>query len=115
MPRIPFRLQIGHFGLSDQSFGTPQDDAITPAAQLVAEDPHPPRPAAADRAFDDDATVSTVAGSDRRLLDHEPALRHPYLERGVVEVAHGPPCEPCRHRLVDASVQPDGMAAGTER
>ncbi len=35
MPRIPFRLQIGHFGLSDQSFGTPQDDRAAPRLPLA--------------------------------------------------------------------------------
>src|SRR5207237_7635871 len=82
---------------------------------VIAEDSEPPRPTAAHRSFGDNAAVSRVAGAYRRLLDYEPSLRYPHLERRVVEVAHVAPPEPRRHRLVEASVQPNGVAARAER
>jgi hypothetical protein len=30
VPKIPFRLQISRFGLSDQNFGTPQGAILAP-------------------------------------------------------------------------------------
>jgi hypothetical protein len=70
---------------------------------------------ASDRAFPDDAAFGAVVGADRRRLDYEPALRHVHLERGVVEVEDWPPAHPRGQRLVDESVQPNGVAPGAER
>jgi hypothetical protein len=67
------------------------DDSATPAAHLIAEDPEAPRPPASDRTFGNNATLQPIAVADWRLLDHEAALRHTHLERGVVEVARLPP------------------------
>ena len=92
-----------------------RDHAVAPATHLVAEDPKPSRPAAADRTFDDDATLRGAAKRDRRHLDHEPALRDPHLERRVVEIAGRPPSEPCCHALVHAPVQPDRASTCAER
>jgi hypothetical protein len=95
--------------------GDIRDDAIAPAAQLVAEVSEASRPAASDRAFGDDATLLAVAVGDWRLLDHEAALRHAHLKRRVVKLARRLPLERRCHRLLDASVQPNGVAARAER
>jgi hypothetical protein len=92
-----------------------RDDSATPTAHLVAEDPEPSCPAASNRAFGNNATLLAVAVGDRRLLDHEAALRHAHLECGVVEVARRPPLEPRCHRLEDAPVQPHRMPACAKR
>jgi hypothetical protein len=78
---------------------------VTPAAQLVAEDPEASRTAAPDRAFGDDATLRAVAASDGSLLDHEASLRHAYDERRVIEVAGRAPFEAGHHAFEDPSVQ----------
>ena len=64
-----------------------RDHSVAPAAHLVAEDPETSRPAASDRTFGDNAALAAVAVTDRRLLDHEAALRHARHECRVVEVA----------------------------
>jgi hypothetical protein len=106
---------VGQAAWALHGLGDVGDDAVAPAAQLVAEDPQSSRPAAADSAFADDATVGAVAVADRRRLDHEPTLRHAHLKRRVVEIASGPPRQPRRNRLVDLSVQPYRVTARTQR
>src|SRR5438552_7188993 len=54
--------------------GDVRDDAVAPAAHLIPEDSEA-RPTAPDRSFGDNAALSRVAGSYRRLLDYEPSLR----------------------------------------
>src|SRR5947207_9385215 len=95
--------------------GNIRDNPTAPEAHLIAEDSEPPHPTAADRSFGDNAAVSLVAGSYRRLLDYEPSLGYPHLERRVVEVAGGPPPEPRCHCLVEASVETNKEASGAER
>lgn len=90
------------------------DDAVTPAAHLVAKDPETSRPAAPNRALSHDTTPRSVA-KDRRLLDDESPVRHADLKRRVVEVARGTPRAPCCDRLVDASVQTYGVTTRTQR
>ena len=81
----------------------------------VPEDPEAPRPAASDCTFGNNATLPAVAVGDRRLLDHEAALRHAHLKRRVVEVARRPPLEPGCHGLKDPSVQSHRVAARAQR
>jgi len=57
---------------------------------------------------------SSSSRPHRRLLDHEPRLGNVDLQRRVVEVAAITIVEPCRKRLEDASVPPNGVAAGAE-
>lgn len=90
-----------------------RDDPVSPAAQLVAEDAEPFRPAAPDGSLSDHATLRAIAARDRRLLDHEASLRYVHDESRVVEVAARASFEASGHRLEDASVQADGVAART--
>jgi hypothetical protein len=91
------------------------DDAVTPTAHLVAEDPEAASPATAHHTLRDDTTLDSVAVSDRCLLDHEPPLRHAHVERRVIEVARWSPLEPRRHGLENAPVQANRVAARAER
>src|SRR5439155_2690825 len=72
------------------------DDAVVPAANLVAEEPEPARHARAYGTLGDDAAIGGIACSDRGHLDHETVLRRANLEGRVVEVAGTPPSYPCR-------------------
>ena len=96
-------------------FGDVGYDTVAPAAQLIAEDPQMPGPAASDRASGDDVAFGAVVVRDWRLFDHEASLRHAHLERGVVEVARGSMPEQRRSGLVDAPVDCHGMSARAER
>jgi hypothetical protein len=91
------------------------DHAITPAAQLVAEYAQPARPAGPHRPFSHDAAGSPIGIQDRRLLHHEPALRHPHLKRRVIQVADGTPGQPSSQPLVKPSVPTDGVPPGAQR
>ena len=92
-----------------------RDHSATPAAHLVPEDPKSPRPAACDRTFGNDATLSAVAVANRRLLDHEATLFHMHDKRRVVEIARSPPLEPRCDRLEDAPIEPHEVAARADR
>ena len=92
-----------------------RDHPVTPAPDLVAEDAQRPSPAAADRAFGDDAAQNPVFVGDRCHFDRRtsrPALHH---QGRVVEIAGRPLSEPGCHSLEDTSVHPDRAAPGTER
>src|SRR5437764_14929639 len=69
--------------------GDVRDDAVAPAAYLVAEDSEPPCPMAADRSFGDNAAVSRVAGTYRRLLAYVTPLWDNPHSCTLVEGAHG--------------------------
>jgi hypothetical protein len=86
-----------------------------PQPDLVAEDPESTRPAAADGALGDDAPLHAAPVMDRRLLDDECPLWDFDLERGVIEVACAAVLQSSRHRLVDATVEPDELPTGAER
>src|SRR5689334_17492804 len=62
-----------------------RDDAIAPAAHLVAEETEAAGRADTDRTFGDHTSLSARAPC-RSLFDHEPALGHTYLECRVVKV-----------------------------
>jgi len=64
-----------------------RDDPAAPAAHLVAEDPEPTGPPAADRSLGDDAALGAAAAPRRCLLDDVVARRDARLEGGMVEVA----------------------------
>ena len=49
-----------------------RDHSVAPAAHLVTEDPEAPCQTASDRAFGNNAPLSSVVVTDRCLLDHEP-------------------------------------------
>jgi hypothetical protein len=88
---------------------------VAPAADLVAKDAKPGRPADFDRTFGDNAALLAVGVTDRRLLDHKPRPPETDFERRVVQVAHRSPGSACRDRFEHATVEPDGMSTGTER
>src|SRR3954469_22645436 len=98
------------YGLDDVG-----DVPISPEPDLVAEDPKPARPATADGACGDHATLLATQVGDRRLLDHEPRPGDLDLERGVVEVARWTALDPRHQRLVRTTVQPDKAPACAER
>jgi len=93
-------------------FGDVRDHPVAPAVQLVAEEPEPAGPARPDRPLHHDPARRTVVVEDRSLFDHEPALRHVDLERGVVQVARSAPLQSCNDGFVDAPVEPHAVAAG---
>ena len=92
-----------------------RDGPVAPSTDLVAKEPKPTCPAAADRTFGNDAALIAALVADRRLLDHEASVLDPNLERRVVEIARRPPPQPRGHRLVDATVEPNEVAAGAQR
>jgi hypothetical protein len=94
--------------------GNIRNDAVAPAAHLVAEEAEAAGYAYADRASGDDAALAAFAPC-RRLLDHESSLGHVYFERRVVEVGAVAVLQARRERLEDEAVQADGVAAGAER
>src|SRR3954464_15578737 len=83
------------------------DVPISPEPDLVAEDPKPARPATADGACGDHATLLATPVGARPPPDHEPRLGDLDLQRGVVEVARWTPLDPRHQRLVRTTVQPD--------
>ena len=95
--------------------GDIRDVAATPDANFVAEDAKAARPPAANGALGDDPALAATPVVDRRLLDYVSALRQLQLQRGVVEIARRSSLQSCRHRLVDAAVQPDEVAARPQR
>ena len=90
------------------------DDAVAPAADLVAEEAEAPGCSCADRTLGDDAPLATLAPS-RRLLDHEPPFRHLHFEGRVVELRAVPVLQPRRDRLEDKAIQTNGVTARAER
>ena len=88
------------------------DDAVTPAADLVAKNPKASSPARSNRAFGDDASLRTVGITNRSLLDHESSLRYVHHEPGVIQVASRPSPQSCCYRFVDAPIEPHGMTTG---
>src|SRR4051795_208435 len=90
------------YGLDDVG-----DVPVSPQPDLVAKDPKPARPATADGACGDHATLLATQVRDRRLLDHEPRFGDLDLERGVVKITRRTPLDPRHHRLVRKTVQPD--------
>jgi hypothetical protein len=59
--------------------------------------------------------VVTATVCNGRLLDHKPTARHVHYKRGVVEVVPAAAVDCCVTRLVDATVQPDDVAASAKR
>src|SRR4051794_11346294 len=98
------------YGLDDVG-----DVSISPEPDLVAEDTKPARPATADGAYGDHATLLPTQVRDRRLLDHEPRLGDLNLQRGVVKVARWPPLDLRHQRLIRTTVEPDEAPACPER
>jgi hypothetical protein len=80
--------------------GNIRNDAVAPAAHLVAEEAQAAGCACADRASGDDAALAAFAPC-RRLLDHESSLGHVYFERRVVEVGAVAVLQARRDRLED--------------
>ena len=72
------------------------DDAVTPAADLVAKNPKAASPARSDRAFCDDAALRAVGITNRRLLDHESSLRYMHHKPGVIQVGNRASPQSCR-------------------
>ncbi len=70
------------------------DDAVAPAAHLVAEQPQPTRPAAADRALGDDARARRRGRRGSAPSRSRTPLVHPHHECGVVEIEARAPPEP---------------------
>jgi hypothetical protein len=91
--------------------GNVGDHAVERATHLVAEEPKPTGATKSDRARRDAPGIGSRGGD----FDDEPPIRHPYLERGVVERTSRPPLEAGDDRLVDAPVQTNRVAAGAER
>jgi hypothetical protein len=116
-PEQPARIQriVGETARAVDRLGDVGNEAVTPEAQLVAEDPQIADPLAADRALPDDAAVGAVGGADRRRLDHPSAFRYPHLERSVVEIEDGSVRTRRDEPLVDAAIQPNEMPTGAER
>jgi hypothetical protein len=90
------------------------NDALAPAADLVAEEPEAPEGTCADGTLGDDAVLRSLTPR-RRLLDHEPALRQVDLQGRVVEIAAIAVLESGREPFEDLPVQPNGVAARAER
>ena len=94
--------------------GNVGNDALAPAANLVAKEPEAPEGTYADGTLGGDAALRSFAPR-WRLLHHESALRQVHLQRRVIEVAAIPVLEQCRERFEDLPVQPYGLAPGAER
>jgi hypothetical protein len=88
--------------------------SVAPEANLVAKDSKSADPASANRSFTDNTTLLATPVVDGRLLDYEPPVWDLDLECGVVEIAGWTPGRSRRQRLVDATVEPDEVAAGPE-
>jgi hypothetical protein len=80
-----------------------RDDAIAPAADLVAEEAEGASHTTADWSFGHDTTDMPVRASGC-LLDHESPIRDPDLKRRVVKVLPFPSLEPRRDGLEDLAV-----------
>src|SRR4029453_18245277 len=96
------------------SLGDVRDNPVTPAPNLVAEQPKATRRACPDGTYGDDATFAALAPG-RRLLDDEPSLSKAYLECRVVKVAAVAVLDPRRDPLEDPSVEADRVAAAPQR
>jgi hypothetical protein len=112
-PRNPFvRTQSPR---AIHGLGDVRNVSAAAQANLVAEDPKAARPVAANGALGDDSPLAATPVVDRRLLDHVFCLGQLQLQRGVVEVARRSSLQSCRDGLVDATVEPDEVAARPER
>lgn len=91
-----------------------RDMPAGPHPQLVPEQTEVSRPAGPDRAFANDTALGAVDITDRSGLDDVPRVGQTNLECRVVEVECRPPLESRLECLVDLTVQPDEMSAGSE-
>jgi hypothetical protein len=92
-----------------------RDMPAGPDPQLVPEEANVARPARPYRAFPNDTARGAVAVSGRSGLDDVPAVGQTNLERGVVKVECRPTLDSRLECLVDPTVHPHEMSAGTER
>ena len=72
---------------TQDSLGDIGDDAVSPSADLVPEETEASSELRSDRSLHDNPASWPVIIRDRRLLDHEAALRDDYHESRVIEVA----------------------------
>jgi hypothetical protein len=70
-----------------------RDRTATLAAHLVTEQTEPAEPPQPDGSFDHGVPARRAEIRARRHLDHERALRHAHLQRGVVQVTPGTPVQ----------------------
>ena len=73
------------------------------------------RPSRPDRAFGDDATLSSALVWDRRGLDDEPAIGDVYVQGGMEESTPRAMADECVDRLVELATQADHVRPRAER
>ena len=96
-------------------FGDIRDASLSPASDLVAEDPESSGPSHADGTFRDDPTPLAVPVRDGRLLDDEVAFGNVDHERRVIQVATLSSLHECGDRLEQLAADLHDVGAGTER
>jgi hypothetical protein len=95
--------------------GSTIDDAVAPAADLVAEDAQAAGPSGSDGAFGDDPAFPWTLVGDRGHLDGIAVARVLDRQGGVVDVASGATLDGGSDGFVDSSVEAHGVAARAER
>ena len=91
------------------------DDAVAPAAVLVAKDAQAHGAASANGTLCNHATLLAMFVGDWGLLDHKPSAREVHFKSAVVEIVAFTVVDHRVTRLVDATVQPDEVAACAQR
>jgi hypothetical protein len=97
------------------SLGDIGDDAVSPPADLVPEEPEASSESRADRSLQDYAASFAVRVGDRGLLDHEAALGSDDDESRVIEVARRSPLHTRGDRLEQPSAQPHDVLPRAQR
>lgn len=95
-------------------FGDVADLAVTPASDLVPEQPGDPEPAGADGPHTHDSPLGAPIAPHRGHLDHEPVRSKPDLQGRVVELPGIPVLAMGHHRLEGAAVQADRTPTGAK-
>jgi hypothetical protein len=96
--------------------GDVRDASVSPAADLVAEQPGTAKPAVTYGAFGDHTAVLDRAVPNGRHLDGVQLPTEMNSQSRVVEILRGPMAAPCGKALVEAASEPDcARTAGTER
>jgi hypothetical protein len=97
------------------SLGNIGDDAVSPPADLIPEEPEASSESRADRALQDHAASFAVRVRDRSLFDHEAALGGDDHEGRVIEVARTSSLHTRADRLEQSSAQPHDVLPRTQR
>ena len=92
-----------------------RDDAVSPSADLVPEQPEAPSKFRSDRTFHHDPASLPETIGDGGLFDHEAAIRSGDHERRVIQVARTSSLHTCGDRLEQPSAESHDVLPRAQR